>query len=730
MPGRELSPFHDIGFHGDRYLIELVRHCLGLSQQFIETGTNVGSTLAYVAGQFPHLTIYSCEPDREACEAAERHVAGCGNVGLFNLASPEIFHLLARQDPDFLARETVFWLDAHGYGFQWPLKDEIAFITAHFPRGYVFIDDFQVPGSAAFRWDEYQGQTCSFDYIKDAIAPGKPFRLYYPSYTDRTSRHHPLVGWGLIDFGHEQPLCIPEALRGKVREASLNTRTDAASYYSQHGEDVALSLLFQDAPRGVFVEVGCIDGRRFSNTLTFEERGWTGLCVEAHAGYINLLKHNRPHSIIAHCAAGEQDEDNVIFYSNPRGSLSTLDPTKEEHFRTHYGAFFHGFEPQRVNKRRLDSLFRQHGIREIDILSLDIEGSEAEALRGIDFTRYRPTVLVIESDGPDHEKAIEAVLAPHGYTKIYRIAENVFYLAGGVRRSHAPAGKTPTRAVVTHTQHPLDADGDQKVTVTIPSIPCVLLPGGRGAPATATDDAEGPSDGSVEITDRSVIDAFTAQPDNPFLISFPRTGSHWLRMIMELYFGRPSLVRLFYCKEATAFTCLHRHDLDLTIRRPNVIYLYREPVDTIYSQLRYHQQSLTDEERVRYWATLYGRHLAKWLVADTFTTKKTVLTYRGLQQAMHGEFKKLCAHLNAPFDEEKLLTASARVSKSEVKGKTRHDQQVIQLDAAYQENKHQFKDRYASLIWETVLAQHHDLVRWFTPEETLSAPSSGGRRPP
>ena len=31
----------------------------------------------------------------------------------------------------------------------------------------------------------------------------------------------------------------------------------------------------------------------------------------------------------------------------------------------------------------------------------------------------------------------------------------------------------------------------------------------------------------------------------PFLVSFPRTGSHWLRMLMELYFDKPSLTRSF-----------------------------------------------------------------------------------------------------------------------------------------------------------------------------------------
>jgi hypothetical protein len=97
--------------------------------------------------------------------------------------------------------------------------------------------------------------------------------------------------------------------------------------------------------------------------------------------------------------------------------------------------------------------------------------------------------------------------------------------------------------------------------------------------------------GSLQIDEPSIIEAFIENPDSPFLVSFPRTGSHWLRLIMELYFGRPSLVRVFYYPERTDYLTLHTHDIDLDIERRNVIYLYRDPVDTVYSQLNYYKES-------------------------------------------------------------------------------------------------------------------------------------------
>ena len=241
-------------------------------------------------------------------------------------------------------------------------------------------------------------------------------------------------------------------------ESVVNGLHNMIRYYSQHGEDFVLSEIFEGNHSGFFVEVGCIDGRRFSNTLTFEERGWTGMCVEAHAGYIDLLRRNRPNSIICHCAAGEDDENEVSFYANSRGSLSTLDRDKEAYFREKYGEYFTGFEEQRVRKRRLASLFAEYSIKEIDILSIDIEGYELAALKGIDFGKCRPKVLVIESENLEHERRIDDVLIPNGYTKSIRIAQNIFYLVDGAMEKRVKDKRF--RFELIHTRHPLDEGKD------------------------------------------------------------------------------------------------------------------------------------------------------------------------------------------------------------------------------------------------------------------------------
>lgn len=211
--------FFDVGFHGDRYLLELVDLIIQRCDYFVETGTGVGTTIAYVARTYPHIQCFSCEPDKEAFKHALRNTSSYQNVTLRNEPSQEFLKRFQSLQKIYHS-DVLFWLDAHSHGFRWPLKEELEFITTHFERSFILIDDFKVPGLDCFGFDVYQDQICSFDYIQNSPNPDLSYRLYYPQYTQVTSQHHPLRGWGLIEYGHTDELDIPKSLRDKVRLVS------------------------------------------------------------------------------------------------------------------------------------------------------------------------------------------------------------------------------------------------------------------------------------------------------------------------------------------------------------------------------------------------------------------------------------------------------------------------------------------------------------------------------
>ncbi len=219
-------------------------------------------------------------------------------------------------------------------------------------------------------------------------------------------------------------------------------------------------------------------------------------------------------------------------------------------------------------------------------------------------------------------------------------------------------------------------------------------------------------DGSASIDDPGLIKTFTNNPEFPYLVSFSRTGSHWLRMIMELYFEKPALVRAFYFKDATDFTCYHTHDMDLALKRENVIYLYRNPVETIYSQLCYYEENPNDDRRRQHWTNLYARHLAKWLVHDNFTNTKTVITYEGMKTDMKREFSKVCGHFGHELDGGKLGAVLEKISKAELKKKTAHDKQVVNLSTDYETSREEFVRKYSGEIHAEIYSCEPELKRW------------------
>ncbi len=213
---RQISQFLDIGFHGDTYLLELANCLLKDSDLFIETGTNVGTTLAYVAQTHPHIRCVSCEPDMPSFVEGVKNTNSLSNVFLFNESSQQFIQGLQSRFGALLNGRAVFWLDAHGYGFDWPLREEVAFITSNFESAYILIDDFKVPGLDMFGYDHYNDQTCSLEYIQTALDTKRDYHLYYPAYTEKTSPHHPLKGWGFIHYGKNAAFQIPASLQGKM----------------------------------------------------------------------------------------------------------------------------------------------------------------------------------------------------------------------------------------------------------------------------------------------------------------------------------------------------------------------------------------------------------------------------------------------------------------------------------------------------------------------------------
>lgn len=227
--------------------------------------------------------------------------------------------------------------------------------------------------------------------------------------------------------------------------------------YGQSSEDYILWQLLKDDVRddGMYLDVGALDGARFSNTLLFELQGWTGICIEAHPDFIESLLRNRPESKCVHCAAGHEDNDDFELHANFLGTLSTIEPSLEGEFRQRYPDAFDGFELMKVPMRRLDRILRELHIdpRELDLVSIDVEGGEVKVLEGFNLAYWQPRVVLIEAFNYGYEERLETIFAEAGYQRARIVANNLFFCRDD--QDVAVIAHASPAARLTHTRNPL-----------------------------------------------------------------------------------------------------------------------------------------------------------------------------------------------------------------------------------------------------------------------------------
>ena len=202
---RRINTFCPTGFHGDPYLLQVVDKIAECVEQFVETGTEAGSTVGYFARMYPHLQCVTIETDFGTFETAQKNLANHDNIEGRNQKSIDYL-----QKTEFLDSPALFWLDAHSHGWGCDLGQEVAIILERWESGYILLDDFQVPDRPDFGFDWYEsyGQL-NWENVKSDIPEELQLKIKQISYPNYKSKFG-WRGWALIVFGDMEPLELNE----------------------------------------------------------------------------------------------------------------------------------------------------------------------------------------------------------------------------------------------------------------------------------------------------------------------------------------------------------------------------------------------------------------------------------------------------------------------------------------------------------------------------------------
>lgn len=220
----------------------------------------------------------------------------------------------------------------------------------------------------------------------------------------------------------------------------MNTRRIMFSYNEFHGErldgktvDEVLRSYFSKNT-GIFFDVGAFEPIRISNSYHFEKNGWDCYCFEANTDLIPELQSKRKH--VYNYAIANEDKESVTFHvvqtSNWTAGFSAINISED--YKKIFPCEFQSVKLLTVPQRSLNSIIEQEipEVKEIDILSIDIEGGEYNCLQGLDLVKYKPKVIVIENVMND--TSIRSYLELHKYTLDRQIGYNQYYTHEGYKR--------------------------------------------------------------------------------------------------------------------------------------------------------------------------------------------------------------------------------------------------------------------------------------------------------
>ena len=167
----------------------------------------------------------------------------------------------------------------------------------------------------------------------------------------------------------------------------MDTKKINKMYYSQSNQDKWVVEFLKFKKNGYFIELGAYDGIQTSNTYYMEKNlGWEGLCVEANPRVYESLIKNRTSKNINVALNNYVGE---CFFTNDKITTTGI----------------------RVSCNTLDNILKENNCpKDIDYLSIDIEGYEYIVLKDFNFKEWNIGLMTVEHnlycDGNDRKNKL------------------------------------------------------------------------------------------------------------------------------------------------------------------------------------------------------------------------------------------------------------------------------------------------------------------------------------
>jgi FkbM family methyltransferase len=195
------------------------------------------------------------------------------------------------------------------------------------------------------------------------------------------------------------------------------------TFYSQDGQDLILSALIlpyinNEMIEKLFVDVGANHPTKYSNSFFLEKYfNFKTIAIDPQKKYQEMWDEKRNTAEFINVAVGESDEyvdlqilDKYDMFSSIVGAKNKINNDEVN-------------ETVKVKQTTLAKIFNERKIKNVGVLSIDVEGYEQQVIKGIDFDECNISIIIIENnhDGYFGSDDLRKSIVENGYTFLYRV---------------------------------------------------------------------------------------------------------------------------------------------------------------------------------------------------------------------------------------------------------------------------------------------------------------------
>ena len=165
--------------------------------------------------------------------------------------------------------------------------------------------------------------------------------------------------------------------------------------YSISNVDLIIDRMFSKVEKGVFIDLGCNHPIKFNNTYLLYKRGWRGINIDLDKESIDEFNKIRDKDYnVQSLISTNIGEEKEIYYYHSRSAINTLSRELLEHRKTKKDSI----KILKETTNTLENIIEKSPFKnqKINLLSIDIENHEYEALKNFNFAKFRIDVIVIE----------------------------------------------------------------------------------------------------------------------------------------------------------------------------------------------------------------------------------------------------------------------------------------------------------------------------------------------